>query len=166
MGVSFAKSDQVVIDGSAGLGNNHSAVGVAASAAVPSLLGTSGLPKILTTHSKVSRNFLWQRQPHPHPASPELRLRLYPIQFLQFSIQRDDTFVPSRHRSPSAVQLTTSGGLQQCGRALPALLLRGLTPDDHWFYDCNYISHLMTQLRPLPPSWLWRQDACRIWGPR
>lgn len=84
---------------------------------------------------------------------PELRLGSNPVESLGLN-QAHQHFIPSRHRPLSATSLTASTGLQPTGRALPAIIPKGLLPDDHWQHACFHTCHPLAQLPDLPDSLL------------
>ena len=101
---------------------------------------------------------------HEFPALPSMRLGPHPEAFLGM-LRDSDGFRPSRGRALAATTLTASTGLQPTGRALPPLLPRSLTPDEHWRQACFATEHPLAQLPPLPAQLLQAARRLQDMGP-
>ena len=118
-------------------------------------LGTpkSFIPSILSPITKaVGPNYpnkLWTPPPHPFPAHHHRRLGPNPLEYLGLDKGSTGIQKMSGGRSLAPVQRAAATGLQARGAALPPLLPRGLSPDDHWSRACSLV-HPMSMTPQLP----------------
>ena len=118
-------------------------------------LGTpkSFIPSILSPITKaVGPNYpnkLWTPPPHPFPAHHHRRLGPNPLEYLGLDKGSTGIQKVSGGRSLASVQRAAATGLQARGAALPPLLPRGLSPDDHWSRACSLV-HPMSMTPQLP----------------
>ena len=110
--------------------------------------------QLIQLKNPLFQNLCWKRNSHPFPASPEFRLGPDPLKFLGLDAPDVTGFRPSGHRAANAVRITAATGLQPRGRALPALVPKGLSPDQHWQHACFHTFHPMSLLPKLPPKLL------------